>query len=570
MNHPPAARSLTLAALLAIAGCAASPFATTDADRGVRVDRQRLESIERFEIDRFATDYEMMSSEELTEPENPFLNLEEVPVSLEQVRAWTLSNNLDLRVTLVDPVIANTAVAEEEAAWEWAFFANTRITNTDQPTASQLSGSQLNIQDTNLGVRVPLRTGGEVNVSIPLNRTETDNQFSTLNPSFSSDIVVSLSQPLLRNAGRRVNTHALRIQSLEAQITEAFTKLEVIRQLANADRAYWTVYAAQEALRVAYEQYQLANTQLDVAKRRFNARVVPEVEIVRAEEGVAQRIQAIISAQNDYRAAQRNLKRIMNVDGLEMDSDTLIILASDPDPVRYQIESGHMIDAALAQRMELLELEIRLAQDFSSIDFAKNQALPLATLDYTYRANGLGQSYTSAFDLASTFDFEDHSIGLNVEVPIGNEAAEARVHRAILTRLQRLATVDAREQAITQEVLNALDALETTWQRIVAAQRTVVLSQRVLQAEQNQFEAGTRTSTEVLDAATRLAEAQIAEIRALVDYQINQVDLAFATGTLLGASRVQWQPLDPRTDEDFYGDHMFDENSPRSDHGWDD
>ncbi|CAE7262729.1 tolC [Symbiodinium necroappetens] len=568
MRSTHAARTAALATLTALAGCAASPFATTEADRGVRVDRQRLESIERFDIDQYATMYDTTSSDELAEPVNPFLALEEIPVSLEQARAWTLGNNLDLQVTLVDPVIANTRVEEEEAAWEWTFLAGGRFTNTDQPTATTLSGNQVEFQGADLGLRIPLRTGGVVDVSIPFSRTETDNIFT--NPtSTETDVSVSIVQPLLRNAGRRTNTHALRIQSLEAQITEAFTKLEVIRQLAEADRAYWTVYATQEALRVAYEQYQLAVTQLDVAKRRFNARVVPEVEVVRAEEGVAQRIFAIINAQNSYQAAQRNIKRIMNVDGLEMDSDTLIVLASDPDPVRYNIEADHMIDAALAQRMELLELELRLAQDYSTIEFQKNQALPLATLDYTYRSNGLGTGYTGALDLASRFEFEDHSVGFNVEVPIGNEAAEARVHRAILSRLQRLATKDAREQAITREVLDTLDAMETTWQRIVAAQRTVVLSQRVLQGEQNQFEAGTRTSTEVLDAATRLAEAQIAEIRALVDYQISQVDLAFATGTLLGASRVRWQPVDPRGPEDFYGDHTFDENSPKSDHGWD-
>jgi len=556
------------AAILALAGCTGNPFDTTDADRGVRVDRGRLESIERLEIDRFSIEADADAIDSLVEPEDPFAGLDEVPVSLEQARAWTLSNNLDLRVTLVDPVIANTRLAEEEAAWEWAFLASGQLINTDQPTASTLAGNQVEVQNSSVGLRVPLRTGGRIDVSIPFNRTQTDNAFSTLNPSFTSDITFSLSQPLMRGAGRRANTHALRVQALETQITESRTKLEIIRQLANTDRAYWEVFRTQEALRVAYEQYQLAFTQLEVAQRRFNARVVPEIEIVRAEEGVAQRIQAIISEQNAYRGAQRMLKRIMNVDGLGMESDTLIVLASDPDPIRYEIDAEHMIAAALQERMELLELELRVAQDYSTIDFQKNQALPLATLDYTYRSNGLGSSYTRALSLAGGFDFEDHIFGLSFEVPLGNEAAEARVHRAILSRLQRLASVDAREQAITQEVLDALDLLNTTWQRIIAAQRTVILSQRVLLGEQNQFEAGTRTSTDVLNAATRLAEAQIAEIRALVDYQISQVDLAFATGTLLGASRVQWEPNDPRTEEDFFGDHLFDKNSPKSDHGW--
>jgi len=53
-----------------------------------------------------------------------------------------------------------------------------------------------------------------------------------------------------------------------------------------------------------------------------------------------------------------------------------------------------------------------------------------------------------------------------------------------------------------------------------------------------------------------------------VDYQISQVDLAFATGTLLGASRVQWEPLDPRTEADHFGDTLHDETATQSDTGW--
>jgi hypothetical protein len=31
----------------------------------------------------------------------------------------------------------------------------------------------------------------------------------------------------------------------------------------------------------------------------------------------------------------------------------------------------------------------------------------------------------------------------------------------------------------------------------------------------------------------------------LTEYQIAQVDLAFATGTLLGAAKVSWEPIVP-------------------------
>jgi hypothetical protein len=57
---------------------------------------------------------------------------------------------------------------------------------------------------------------------------------------------------------------------------------------------------------------------------------------------------------------------------------------------------------------------------------------------------------------------------------------------------------------------------------------------------------GRSTSTDVLDADTNLADARLTEIQAVVEYQIAQIDLAVATGTLLGQARVDWTPVDPR------------------------
>jgi outer membrane protein TolC len=60
--------------------------------------------------------------------------------------------------------------------------------------------------------------------------------------------------------------------------------------------------------------------------------------------------------------------------------------------------------------------------------------------------------------------------------------------------------------------------------------------------ERRQFELGLRTSTEVLEVIALLANAQSREIRALAAYEIAQIDIAFATGTVLGKSGVTFEP----------------------------
>jgi outer membrane protein TolC len=95
---------------------------------------------------------------------------------------------------------------------------------------------------------------------------------------------------------------------------------------------------------------------------------------------------------------------------------------------------------------------------------------------------------------------------------------------------------------IEMEVLDAVDQVEANWQRILAARQNSILSGRLYEAEKRQFELGMRTSTDVLDAQTAFADAQSSEIAALVECQIALVDLAYATGTVLGAARIQWEP----------------------------
>jgi len=110
-----------------------------------------------------------------------------------------------------------------------------------------------------------------------------------------------------------------------------------------------------------------------------------------------------------------------------------------------------------------------------------------------------------------------------------------------------LATHDSRRSVIEIEVLNAIDKVEANWQRILASRQNAILAGRLFEAEQRQFELGLRTSTDVLNAQTSFADAQSAEILALAEYQIALVDLAYATGTLLGAAKVQWEPIVPQS-----------------------
>jgi len=539
-----------------LAGC---PYQTQalfadERDYDRRVSLSRLREVETLELTQseegiadLEGDVDMAAQRELVEQsQERFEAMRTRELTIEQARAATLRNNLDLRVALIEPTVAAEAVNEEEGRFEALLFSNAQINNVDDAVATDLAAGQSQTIFFQPGLRIPLYTGGEFELSTPYTRTRTDNQFATLNPSQEQNLEFSVSQPLLRNAGRRATTFQIRVADIDRQVSEAQTKLEVTRQVAAADRAYWRLYAARRAVEVRVQQYELAVEQLGRARRRFEAGAEAEVEVIRAESGVADRVEDIITAQNEVLLRQRELKELMNIPGLDVDSGENLIPASTPDPVRYALDPDKLAEQAVDERAELLEIELNLARDAATIAFQKNEALPLLSLDYTYRVNGLGDEFTEAVRVASENRFETWELGITAEIPLGNEQRESAVQQAVLSRLQRLSTEASRRQTIVREVFDAVDNIESGFQRILASRQAVILNTRTLQAEQRQFEVGRVTSTDVLEADADLAESRLNEIEAIVDYQIAQVDLAFATGTLLGASRVEWGPIDPR------------------------
>ncbi|MCB9845075.1 MAG: TolC family protein [Phycisphaeraceae bacterium] len=534
-------RAWMLLGLVVLPACT-NPLAPLARDRGRVIDASRLRGVHPLDLGPGEAPPAATGEHPPELPPSRFQGLASVELALEACRASALENNLDLRVSLLDPTIAAQSVSEEEARFEALFFANFQHAQTDTPTASTLTDAQAESTFFEPGVRIPLRTGGTVEVTLPFSRNETNNQFSTLNPSYTSDLELTLSHPLLRNAGREATTAGLRVASYNRQISEAQTTLAVIAELAAVDRAYWRLYQAREELGVRQQQYELAVAQLQRAENRLRAGQVSEIEVIRAQAGVAERLDAILTAENDVLTRQRDLKRRMNMPDLDVDSPQVVIPTTPPRPLRYRLDASALASAAKERRMELLELELRELADVAGIEFAENQLLPTLDAALTYRINGLGGSLSDSVELLAENDFEDWSIGLRSEVPIGNEAARSRWRRSVLTRVQRLATRASREQTIRQEIHDVVDRIEAGWQRIIAARQSVVLDRRTFEAETRQFQAERSTSTDVLDAAARLADAQSREIDAIVEYQIAQIDLAVATGSLLGAARVQWEP----------------------------
>ena len=294
-------------------------------------------------------------------------------------------------------------------------------------------------------------------------------------------------------------------------------------------------------MEVRKQEYDLAVEQSESARRKLKAGQLAEIDVLRADNAATQRLESIILAENQVRDRERSMKQILNEAGLEMETATVLIASTEPNPLRYEIDSSGLVEYALSNRMELLELELQLLQGADSIAYQKNATLPLLSLDYNYNINALGTEADTSYKMMAENDFVDHRMGLTLQIPMGNKSAKSRLRQAILQHQQRLLSKKQRELLIRREVLNAIDQMEANWQRVAASRLNVELALRTFEAEQRLFDQGRSISYDLLNALTSYANALSAEIRALTEYQISQVDLAYASGALLTAARVEWE-----------------------------
>ena len=540
--------------LLLISGCRSSWF---DDPHMVQIPEEKLKQVEA--LDLFAMKAKEPAPSSPETPEEPPETLE---LTLEKVRALTIENNLNLRAELISPRIAGTAAKSAEARkYELVFQTGITHNKTDLPTnGSGWEALGVNVDDPlvqqyfaengivldldsaqgeettlSTGLTAPLETGGALEISL----SDTARKTNLSGTTHTTPLTLSLSQPLLKGAGRREFQHSIRLAKYDWQYASASAKLQLINTIATADRAYWELYKSKKILEVRQQQLKLTEKQLESARRFVAAGQKPEVEILRAEAGLAGQQSDIIAAENAYRHSQRNLKYILNIPGLDINGPTELIPQTETAPSFLKLDNKKLVAHAIQNRMELIQLELEMARNASDIAHYRNAKLPDLDLQYYYTINSLDETRSGAYDMLGDKNYEDHRIALILRYPIGNYAGRSDL-LAARQRRQQLEFSRADQRAfIEQEVHDALDNLNSSWQQINATRKSAQVDAKLFEAEKRQYEISMRTSTEVLEAQARYANSVSAEYIALANYQIALMQLAQSTGTLLGAAKVE-------------------------------
>jgi outer membrane protein len=486
-----------------------------------------------------------------------------VHMTLSECLTRALENNLDLRIAKLDPESAGNLVTFQDAFFDPVLGAHasygetdasfqtvrTDILNPPATTSDDADESKTTLAGVSLAQR--LKFGADYAVALDGRKFDQSGDsfnppnFFNLNTQDTKSVALGLqfNLHLLKGFGVEVNTLNLVLAKNDARISQEELQRRAQITLKAVEDGYWDVAAARAAVRVSKQSLKLAQDLYDLNKKKVEVGTLAPIEITQAEAGVASREEGVIVAENLLSDTEDNLRRLMAVPK----DDPLWGQPIIPTDKPKSEGSAPNLDEALATAMQKRP-EIRNAQvAYESSELAAKVAKKNIrhTLDLAVNLNS--SRYENAFDTLAgtpaipvfTTDINngkggpDWSVGLVYAYPIGNRAEKATAANAEIDRLRSEITIASTEQDVRVDVRTAVRAVASGAQRVAAAHSNTVLQQKTVDAELKKFENGMSTSFEVLRIQTDLSDAQVAEIRAVLDYNKSLADLERAKGTLL-------------------------------------
>lgn len=478
---------------------------------------------------------------------------ETVKMTVAECRKMALDNNPDIALAERDRMGAELLHEAAHGIFDTLVNASLFASDEDSPSASQLAGADV-LESESLRAQGSatqlLPWGARADITLGTSRFESNNEFQTVNPSFSSSLGLGLTQPLLRGLGKDVTFYEVRQTKLGEDQASDRVALTLMLQLQEVENTYWDLVISISEVVVVKQSLRVADDLLSQNKIRVEVGTLAPIELVQAEAGVALRQEAIIIAEASVRNNEEALKRLMGVPPGDPLWDKVIEPTGEPEPSQLPATLDEARRLAGEKRPELALAKSDVQSKEMTVELRSNQAKPTLDLRATYGSAGLGGD-TLLFDengnvigsasggagdsleQAFGFDFPVWTLGLTFAHPIRNRAGHAALAGARIEQEKSAINLRKSEINVDTDVRVAFRAVDTARKSLEASRATERAEAKKLEAEQKKFENGLSTSFQVLDFDEDLARARSQLRKAEINVQKAIVNLERATGTLL-------------------------------------
>jgi outer membrane protein TolC len=448
----------------------------------------------------------------------------------------------------------------------------------NQKSSSPFSGVPILAQNTgtvNFAYTQGFQWGTNLSVGFNNTRSTTNSSFSTFSPQLNSNFKATVTQHLLQGFGLAANTRFIRIAKNNRELSDVAFRLQIIDSLDQIENIYWDLVFAYENVRVQNESLAFAQKTLSDTKKQVEIGSLAPIEVIRAQSTVAQDQQLVTKANTDLELQQLLMKNALTrslKDPVLATAEVIPVSTMDVPAEEPVTPIEDLINEALRHRAELVESRIDLHSRDLSNKAVRSALLPTLDLFAYYGGSGLGGaqnpaaecvapdqafcatnnpnpalgqspivptvSYGGALNQLVNSTAPDKGIGLQLNIPLRNRAAQAVQIRSELEYRQAQMRLQQIENQVGVEIRNAQYAVQQNRASVDSAKAAVELGHQSLEAEQKKFQFGTSTNTLVLQFQSQLATAESTLVNAMVAYEKSRVELDRATGQLLDHAGV--------------------------------
>ncbi|MDG2385367.1 MAG: TolC family protein [Pirellulaceae bacterium] len=396
-------------------------------------------------------------------------------------------------------------------------------------------------------------------------RTDRTSANSTVNlfPSYYDTLFeAEVRQPLLQGSGiafNRIagpnstpgNYNGILIARVRTDIALADFEASVRNFIENVEQTYWLLYftyrdldariagrdSALEAWRVARVNYEVDEKYADEPLSRAQYYQF-QAQVARALSGSGTNSASLTGGPGVY-SIERRLRLLM---GVEINDGRLIRPAQEPSRAELVFDWGEALNQALQRRVELRRQKWVIRQREMELVAARNFLRMQLDLVGAYRWRGFGDALlgrradgidSSAFADLFTGDLQGWQLGLQLSTPIGNRIGHVATRNAELNLRRERAILVEQERQVAKELSDSFADHDRAFKLAQINFNRSISSRQTVEIERIRYEAGESQLQFVLDAESRLADAESQFFGALVEYNLAAAKIHYAKGTYL-------------------------------------
>lgn len=421
-------------------------------------------------------------------------------------------------------------------------FGSLNYDDEDNPANSIFQPGESEVQTWESGIKQKGLTGLEWSLSYGLTRSWDDLVGRTLPTRYEPMLSFQLKQPLLRDAWEQVALAGVNVAKLNYKIAFFGFRDKAEDTVAQVISAYWRLLQARRGFEI---QQALLDRTLDTLSKVEGRQEIDatDVQIKQTEASTKAREAALLQASKAVSDAQDVLVRLMADAQMTVLDEIQIIPATAPSLEAEQLDLSKILKIAMNRNPAIQQARSAVEIADINIRVAKNQRMPRLDLVASTRTQGLARGRKTAGNVLESGDYISYAVGLSLEIPLGNRQRDAELLKRRLERRQAIAALQNVADQVAIAAKEATRRIQTNYSEIQVQKDAARAARIHLQALEDSEPIRERLTPEFLlvklQAQESLANAQRAETRSIIDFNISLAELARTSGTVLELHQVK-------------------------------